>query len=381
MNKQKLPTQFAPAERISEEEIKCQSRLFDEKALLRLFPDTVPDILVAINQQRQIVFANQRLFDFLGPQTAKDEVYGQRPGEVMGCIHAFETEGGCGTTEFCSTCGAIHAILSSQQGQADVQECRILRQDNQEALDLKVWATPVTVGGEGFTIFAVVDISHEKRRKALERTFFHDILNTAGGLEGYVELIKEAEPDEFDELSDIMGRLSRELIEEIQAQRALTAAESGDLVVQPEHVDALKLLRDAVDGYSHHAVGKDRHLCIDEEAKGAVLVSDRTLLRRVIGNLVKNALEASEGGQTVTLGCTVQETEIEFWVHNLGFMPRPVQLQIFQRSFSTKGVGRGLGTYSIKLLTERYLKGNVSFSTSPDCGTTFRVRYPLILAI
>jgi signal transduction histidine kinase len=66
-------------------------------------------------------------------------------------------------------------------------------------------------------------------------------------------------------------------------------------------------------------------------------------------------------------------------VHNPGFMTRDVQLQVFQRSFSTKGAGRGLGTYSIKLLTERYLKGTVSFTTDPEAGTTFRVRYPLTL--
>jgi signal transduction histidine kinase len=57
-------------------------------------------------------------------------------------------------------------------------------------------------------------------------------------------------------------------------------------------------------------------------------------------------------------------------------MPRDVQLQVFQRFFSTKGAGRGLGTYSIRLLTERYLKGNVSFTSSPEEGTTFRVCYP-----
>jgi sensor histidine kinase regulating citrate/malate metabolism len=50
---------------------------------------------------------------------------------------------------------------------------------------------------------------------------------------------------------------------------------------------------------------------------------------------------------------------------------------IFQRSFSTKGFGRGLGTYSIRLLTERYLKGSVSFTSSALSGTIFRVRYPL----
>jgi sensor histidine kinase regulating citrate/malate metabolism len=51
-------------------------------------------------------------------------------------------------------------------------------------------------------------------------------------------------------------------------------------------------------------------------------------------------------------------------------------LQLFQRSFSTKGEGRGLGTYSIKLLTERILNGKVSFTSSMDDGTTFRVLIP-----
>jgi sensor histidine kinase regulating citrate/malate metabolism len=60
-------------------------------------------------------------------------------------------------------------------------------------------------------------------------------------------------------------------------------------------------------------------------------------------------------------------------------MPSEVQLQVFQRSFSTKGAGRGLGTYSMKLISERYLQGCVSFvSTAPD-GTVFSADYPRIL--
>ena len=69
--------------------------------------------------------------------------------------------------------------------------------------------------------------------------------------------------------------------------------------------------------------------------------------------------------------------EVEFWVHNQGHMPRKVQLQVFQRSFSTKGAGRGIGTYSVKLLTERYLGGRVTFTSEPQAGTTFRIRLPV----
>ena len=82
--------------------------------------------------------------------------------------------------------------------------------------------------------------------------------------------------------------------------------------------------------------------------------SDFPLLLRVLGNLVKNALEASRVDRVVTLGCRGLSSEkVEFFVHNDGEIPRTAQLQIFNRSFSTKGSGRGLGTYSVKLLTER----------------------------
>lgn len=58
-------------------------------------------------------------------------------------------------------------------------------------------------------------------------------------------------------------------------------------------------------------------------------------------------------------------------------MPQSVKDQIFNRSFSTKGAGRGVGTYSIKLLGERYLSGKVSFTSTPDEGTTFSIKLPI----
>jgi signal transduction histidine kinase len=104
--------------------------------------------------------------------------------------------------------------------------------------------------------------------------------------------------------------------------------------------------------------------------------TDLRLLHRILINLTKNAIEASSEKEVVRLGCEQNGNDLEFWVHNQNCMPAQVQRQIFQRSFSTKGSGRGLGTYSIKLLGERYLKGRVSFTSSPEKGTTFRFRCP-----
>ena len=64
-----------------------------------------------------------------------------------------------------------------------------------------------------------------------------------------------------------------------------------------------------------------------------------------------------------------------FEVHNPVEMPREIQLQMFVRSFSTKGLGRGLGTYSARLFTEAYLGGRIGFR-SDSTGTTFWVEIP-----
>jgi signal transduction histidine kinase len=103
------------------------------------------------------------------------------------------------------------------------------------------------------------------------------------------------------------------------------------------------------------------------------------LLSRVLGNMIRNAIEASSPGETVTIGCFGKDDKIHFWVHNPAYMPEGIGLQVFDRSFSTKGAGRGLGTYSAKYPTEKYLAGEISYTSSEEQGTTFTAVYPLSL--
>jgi sensor histidine kinase regulating citrate/malate metabolism len=95
--------------------------------------------------------------------------------------------------------------------------------------------------------------------------------------------------------------------------------------------------------------------------------------------MIRNALEAIPEGETATLGCLDEGNEVVFRVHNPGTIPLDVQSQVFKWSFSTKGKGRGLGTYGMRLLSERYLGGRVSFTSAQKQGTTFEARYPLNL--
>ncbi len=377
MESSAMPTQFAPAERLSPEEIQAQSASFSNLPNVKHVVDALPNSFLALNKHRQIVLANQALLDLVGRKRPED-VCGRRPGEVLHCIHSDETEGGCGTTVFCKTCGAARAILKAIDGKKNVQECRITTHEG-ESLDLRAWASPFMDGNE-FISFVLEDISHEKRRRVLERIFFHDILNTAGGVRGLAELLRvEEDMEEAGELVDMIQTGAHTIIEEINAQKALSAAESGDLVVEPEPVQAHDLLKEVSDLYANHAVSKDRQIVLQPDMEPIEFTTDRALVRRVLANMTKNALEASSAGGTVTIGARRRENRAELWVHNEGLMPRSSQLQVFQRSFSTKGKGRGLGTYSIRLLTERYLKGTASFTSTDAEGTTFQISLPMHL--
>jgi len=129
--------------------------------------------------------------------------------------------------------------------------------------------------------------------------------------------------------------------------------------------------------YRHHEVGMSKSVVTDSDSKKCTLISDEAILQRVLGNLLKNALEATNDSGTVRLGTETKEGYVIFWCWNAGYIPRASQLQIFQRSFTTKGIGHGIGTYSVKLLTERYLGGKVSFTSSQELGTRFQVKMPI----
>lgn len=187
-----MNTEFAPAERLPVEEVReCHRRLL-ASPLVQPLLESFPGPALVLNGNRQAVLVNRKLARLVGRPI--EELIGMRPGEILGCIRAAEDDAGCGTTRFCRYCGAVRGILASQAARAEaVEECRILvgQGGAEAALDLRVWATPIEME-EPYTVFAVQDISDEKRRAVLERMFFHDILNLVSGLSGLVEACRSS---------------------------------------------------------------------------------------------------------------------------------------------------------------------------------------------
>lgn len=375
-----LPTHFAPPARASHAEVERGVRALAEHHFVAALLESSHIPVMVLNEKRQVLAANRTLLATLGIADP-DEVVGSRPGEAAHCAHAWDMAGGCGTSRHCATCGAGQAIVASQEAGVEVERDCLLLTDGGAALEFAVKASPLRVDDRVMTVLAFRDISSELRRSALERTFFHDVLNTVGGLHGWSSILRRVADGQTATVGSKIADLVEQLTREIMEQRDLVEAENNRLEVALAKVRAAVLLEDLAVRFEGHDLCRDRSLEIVPPAAAAVVHTDRTLAVRVLANMVKNALEASPVPATVRIDSA--ESSNGYWrvdVWNAGRIPEAIALQIFRRSFSTKASsGRGLGTYSMKLFGERFLRGRVTFATD-DTGTCFSFEIPMTAA-
>lgn len=335
----------------------------------------LPDPLMILNRERQILFVNHALNTFL-KITKASAIIGLRPGEILHCFHLADHSGVCGTMEPCHLCGGHNAVLQTQKTLIPtMRDCQIRTASNR-AYHLRVWTTPFARNNAEYTLVVLRDISNEVYRRMMERIFFHDLLNIGSGLYGLLSMCRE-DPGIFPENQSLLVAMTEELLEEINSQRELSAAESGSIAVNVERIQSAEAMASVIALLTHFQVAESKHIALAENTRNITFETDPCLLKRVLINMTKNALEAIAPGETVVLKSTATRNKVIFEVHNPGCIPHEVQLQIFNHSFSTKGRGRGIGTYSAKLLGENYLHGKVYFTSSPDDGTSFFVELPL----
>ena len=109
---------------------------------------------------------------------------------------------------------------------------------------------------------------------------------------------------------------------------------------------------------------------------------DATGIKRVVLNLLTNAIEATDAGGRVTIGVTADESgrAVVVTVQDTGGgMPPEVQEHLFEPFFTTKGSrGTGLGLALVKKVIDEH-RGQVAVESVAGEGTTFRIALPVLL--
>lgn len=366
----------------AEQKLLRQYHIFsNDYCFSQLFND-LPISIIVLNQNRQLVYSNKALLELMSLDSI-DTILGKRVGKSLACVHDRDSALGCGTGEYCRHCELLKSFKSTGKNATTAEAFMRASQDtHEEAYNFKVGSKKFLKDGEVFILLSLVDISDEKRRLFLERIFLHDLSNTVSSLSMLSDMLdcQKRDPQENNEASRRINTLSKKMLAEIKAHKRLVAAEYNQLKLNFEKIDSLDFIMKTHAAFCNIQTEQEIKLCIDNSSESVIFETDQTLLDRILGNMIKNGLEASSEKETVTLGCHRKEDQICFWVHNNAYIARETQLKIFNRSFSTKGTGRGLGTYSMKYFTEKYLQGAISFQSDKINGTKFMVTYPLVQA-
>jgi signal transduction histidine kinase len=373
-----METSFAPAERATDEQLRRDVETVIHHPVVTTLLETASGLLAVLNEQRQILALNEAFLKLLGVDDPV-ALLGLRPGEAIACVHSQDMPGGCGTSRFCATCGAAIAILASLgRNRPEERKCiaTVLRDGDRMELCFRVRSAPFLLNDRRFLLLFLQDITVSQRWAESERVFLHDLSSLLTGVQGAAELLATDTARSAPRMTKMLQDMCRSMTRQVELQRILLSEEFGDYQLTPEETSVRDFV-DQLEGLlANHRLTRDKKLVIGDLPRNR-FSTDMALLQRIIINMLTNAFEATATGGEVKLWVEAERHALVFFVWNDARIPEDVAMRVFQRHFSTKEEsGRGLGTYSMKLLGEEILGGKVHFTSTERHGTTFQFRLP-----
>jgi two-component system phosphate regulon sensor histidine kinase PhoR len=253
-----------------------------------------------------------------------------------------------------------------------------------------VVATPFP-GLEGLRHGAVVtfqDVTERRRADEIRRDFVanasHELRTPLTSIRGFVEALEDGALDDAGTAhrflekirthADRMASLVSDLLE-------LSRLESGARPPQWDAVRPADIVEDVVASFADMAAGKG--VTLTARADGApTVVTDRDRLRRILENLVENAVKYTPAGGTVDVQARADDQAVRFVVADDGPGIAPEHFsRIFERFYRVdKARSRELGGTGLGLSIVRHLAESVgaavTVASEVGRGTSFTVVVP-----
>ncbi len=195
--------------------------------------------------------------------------------------------------------------------------------------------------------------------------------------------LRQQDSKAFTREVDVLGHIDSSLQTAEQIITALMEISKLDTGAMPVHIHPLSLQRLMEPlGQEFSALARANGLQLDMVASSCVVESDEVLLRRVLQNLLSNAIRYTEQGR-VLFGCRRQGASVRIDVWDTGpGIPDDQHEQIFrefqrlpqQNGRAVKGLGLGL---AIADRICRLLGHPLTVRSWPGKGTVFSVSVPL----
>ncbi|MFC1857027.1 response regulator [Thermodesulfobacteriota bacterium] len=227
-------------------------------------------------------------------------------------------------------------------------------------------------------------IEAAKLKEDVDGIMRHDLKSPLNSIISLPQIILEdkgLEPEHAKSLKMIEDAGFR-MLNMINLSLDLFKMERGVYPLQPVSVDILKIIKKIVSEAEGQARTKNITFNIINRGNNIAgedffrILGEELLCYSILSNLIKNAMEASPEGQTVSITLDDKESG-SISVHNRGVVPEEIRDQFFEKYVTSgKSGGTGLGTYSAKLIAETQ-GGHIKLDTSEEDGTTITLFLPL----
>jgi len=228
-------------------------------------------------------------------------------------------------------------------------------------------------GGE--LIAATERADQAERMAALGRLaagLAHEIRNPLGSIAGSVQLLRSGRgmSEEDQKLCEIIQSEASRLNDLVSDMVDLSRPRKPELAV----IDAAAVAREVVALASKSGRGvSDVDVRFAGQTEPLLVLADGAQLRQLIWNLVRNAVQASEAGELVTVSVGHETDGVAISVVDRGVGIDPAQMpRLFDAFFTTRSQGSGVGLAVVKRIADEH--GFVIHVTSQEGrGATFRV--------
>ncbi|WP_456426753.1 ATP-binding protein [Rhodocaloribacter sp.] len=210
----------------------------------------------------------------------------------------------------------------------------------------------------------------------------HEMRTQLTGILGFAEVLEEELTGRQKETAQLVRRSGQRLLHTVNEILMLSRLEAGGVTLHPQEVDVTAEIAEEVQLLLRWAEEKGLGLHVRQPAMPVMARIDPGAFRRVLENLISNAIKYTEHG-TVEIGVKTDAEHLYLTVKDTGigispeFMPH--LFEEFARESSgmvSRQEGTGLGLAITKRLVEM-MNGEIRVESEPGRGTRFLVIFPL----
>lgn len=291
----------------------------------------------------------------------------------------------------------LHAIDHNQLGEgfSNLSQDETISYESElqtrqgQRIPIEVYVRVASFEGETSLQWIIRDISERKNlerlRNDLISMIYHDLRSPLGNIVSSLDVFNAMLPEESDPAFRSLINIALRSTERIQrltdSLLDMNRLESGHPVINSFAVSPLLLARDAYEAVSPIAENKGQKITISIPSDIPPVLVDADMIRRVLINLLENAVKYSPAGGEIELGARSERPSVLIWVRDSGPGISPEdQARIFEKytrlSQSKSVKGFGLGLAYCRLAVEGH-GGRIWVESEVGEGTRFCLTLPI----